>query len=123
VGAGLQFAALPDRLFLRVGYNYGNNPVEENNGWGTGTQYVQGLPFPDYYYETFRMIGFPAVVEHHVTAGIGYAFSDRLEINLGYMYAFENSVSESGSLFGMAPVEVKSTLSEHAVDFGLTWRF
>lgn len=33
VGAGVQFAAIPNKLFLRLGYNFGNNPVTAHSGW------------------------------------------------------------------------------------------
>ena len=122
---GVQFAAIEKKLFLRAGYGYGSNPVKENNGWspdptdGQGRT-VQGMYFPDYYYETFRVIGFPAIAEHHVTAGIGYAFSEKFEANLGYMHAFENTLSET-SAGDFA--EISSTLSEDSVELGFTWRF
>ena len=122
-GIGAQFAAIPKKLFLRLGYNYGTNPVETHNGWGTGSHNVQGVQFPDYYYETFRIIGFPAVVEQHITAGAGYAFSEKFELNLGYTHAFQNSVSESGSFMGGPGASITSKLSEDSVDFGITWRF
>jgi len=122
LGAGLQFAVVPDKFFLRAGYNYGNNPVKENNGWGAGAREVQGMMFPDYYYETFRVIGFPAVVEHHVTAGIGYAFSRKFEMHLGYVHAFKKSMSEEDSFFGQ-PATITTSLAEDSLDFGLTWHF
>ena len=53
--------------------------------------------FPAYYYETFRIIGFPAVVEKHVTCGVGYSFTEKFSMNLGYMHAFEKTISESGT--------------------------
>jgi long-chain fatty acid transport protein len=130
VGAGIQFAAIPKKLFLRAGYNFGNNPVKAHNGWdgslATPTPdmvNVQGKMVPRYYYETFRTIGFPAVVEHHVTIGLGYAFSERFELNAGYMHAFENGVTEHGTDITGEPATIKSTLSEDSVDFGITWRF
>ncbi len=125
-GLGAQFALVPKKLFLRAGYNYGNNPVKTSNGWGTtptSGHNVQGMSYPDYYYESFRMIGFPAVVEQHVTAGIGYAFSEKFEVNLGYTHAFENTISESGQFMGGPETTISSSLSEDSVDFGLTWRF
>jgi long-chain fatty acid transport protein len=122
-GIGAQFAAVPKKLFVRVGYNYGTNPVETHDGWGTGVHNVQGMQFPDYYYETFRIIGFPAIVEQHVTAGVGYAFSEKFELNLGYTHAFENSVSETGSFMGGPAANITSKLSEDSVEFGATWRF
>jgi long-chain fatty acid transport protein len=112
------------KLFLRMGYNYGNNPVNEHNGWnGFSPTSVQGKYMPRYYYETFRVIGFPAVVEHHITAGIGYEFSPKFALNLGYMHAFSNTIKEQGTDMYGQPVGIESTLSENGLDFGLTWRF
>lgn len=124
-GVGIQYAAIPKKLFLRVGYNFGENPLQENNGWSANPndgqgRTVQGMFFPDYYYETFRSIGFPAIVEHHLTAGVGYAFSEKFELNVGYVHAFEKSFSET-SAGGAARIE--SNLEEDSVELGFTWRF
>ena len=122
-GIGAQFKPIP-KLALRVGYNYGNNPVSEHNNFnGLAPKQVQGKTMPTYYYETFRAIGFPAVVEHHVTAGIGYEFSNRFSINLGYTHAFSNSIKEQGTALNGQPVSIESNLSEDSIEFGLTWRF
>lgn len=123
VGVGAQFAVLPKRFFVRAGYNYGTNPVDAHNGWGSGVHNVQGMQFPDYYYETFRIIGFPAIVEQHVSAGVGYAFSERFEVNLAYTHAFENTITESGTFMGGPAASIQSKLSEDSVEFGVTWRF
>lgn len=130
VGAGAQFAAIPKKLFVRTGYNFGNNPVKTHNGWNGSMLAptpdmvnVQGKMVPRYYYETFRSIGFPAVVEHHFTVGIGYAFSEKFELNLAYMHAFKNGLSEQGTDITGTPVAIKSTLSEDSVEVGVTWRF
>jgi long-chain fatty acid transport protein len=120
-------------FFLRAGYNYAENPVDEHDGWdgsfdpGTGlpnsVTNVQGKIIPTYYYETFRVIGLPAAVEHHVTFGIGYQITPTVELNLGYMYAFENDITENGTDPLGRPVELESNLSEQSIDFGFTWRF
>ena len=120
-------------LFLRAGYNYGKNPVNEHNDWdgsfnpATGqpnsVQNIQGKVLPNYYYETFRVIGFPAIVEHHLTLGAGYRFTDNFELNLAWVHGFETSIKETGTdLFGR-PISIESTLSEDSLDFGFTWRF
>lgn len=118
-------------LFVRAGFNYAKNPVEEHDGFvGTfgaagpvDVVQVQGTPFPRYYYETFRIIGFPAIVEKHLTLGTGYRFSDRFSMNAGYVHAFKKTISESGTdPFGQS-VTLKSTLSEDSLDIGLTWVF
>jgi long-chain fatty acid transport protein len=121
---GVQYKA-SSRLTFRAGYNYGKNPVEEHDNFsGLTTTTVQGKTLPStYYYETFRIIGFPAIVEHHFTAGIGYKFTDAFSLDLGFMYALEETISESGTdPFGTA-VTLESTLSETSLDFGLTYRF
>jgi long-chain fatty acid transport protein len=114
-----------DNLFISLGYNYGESPVIEHNNFdGTKTAIVQGKVLPSrYYYETFRVIGFPAIVEHHLTLGIGYQFSDSLIIDLGYMHAFENTITERGTDLAGQDVLIESNLSEYSIDFGLTWRF
>jgi len=81
LGVGAQYEVISN-LFLRAGYNYGSNPVDKNNGFtGSAPKTVQGKTLPTYYYETFRIIGFPAIVEHHLTIGIGYQFTPNFGIN------------------------------------------
>lgn len=125
-GIGGQYQVI-EKLFLRLGYNYGTNPVEEHNGWngtfGVDSVDVQGTTFPRYYYETFRIIGFPAIVEQHFTAGIGYQFTESFRLDLGFMYAPENTISEQGTDLTGAPATIESSLSEIGVDFGVTFRF
>jgi len=120
---GSQWEAI-DHLFFRVGYNYGKNPIKENNNW-TATDFVnvQGKSLPAYYYETFRVVGFPAVVEHHMTAGIGYEVGESLIINLSYMHAFENTHSEKGQGLDFQPAKIESKLYEDSLSFAFTWRF
>ena len=120
---GAQYQAT-DKLVLRAGYNYAKNPVNEHNNFiGTTTTTVQGITMPTYYYETFRIIGFPAIVEHHVTLGIGYQFTDAFSLDLGFVYAVENTMTETGKDLVGGDVTLESTLSETSLDFGLTWRF
>ncbi|MEJ2697749.1 MAG: outer membrane protein transport protein [Candidatus Sulfobium sp.] len=113
------------KLALRAGYNYGKNPVNEHNNFnGSSPVSVQGKTLPAYYYETFRIVGFPAIVQHHLTFGVGYELSNSFAISGGYMHAFQETVKEHGTdPSGMYPVTLESTLSEDSVEFGLTWRF
>lgn len=120
-------------LFLRAGFNYAKNPVDEHDSFdgsfnpATGQPNsavdVQGTVFPRYYYETFRIVGFPAIVEKHLTLGAGYRFTDRFSMNIGYMHAFEKTISETGTDPFGRPVTLESKLSEDSLDFGLTWVF
>lgn len=130
VAVGAQFKPTKE-LALRVGYNYGNNPVREHNNFAgfdfsamqpTFTS-VQGNVMPTYYYETFRIIGFPAIVKQHATVGIGYEFSSKFALNAGYTHAFKEHMSESGTNIAAQPVTLQSGLSEDSIEFGITWRF
>lgn len=108
---------LPSGLAFRAGYNFAKSPVKEHNGWtaftGTGGQ------TPEFQQEYLRVIGLPAVVESHVTLGLGYEFSERFQATLGYMHAFSNDITET-SVDG---VILKSELEEDSFDFGLKWTF
>ncbi|MEW6589560.1 MAG: outer membrane protein transport protein [Pseudomonadota bacterium] len=64
-----------DALTGRVGYNYGKNPIPDTN--------VNFL--------------WPAIVEHHYTVGLGYAFSKQSEFNFALSYAPEASVTGTGA--------------------------
>jgi long-chain fatty acid transport protein len=123
LGFGLQYKAT-DKLVLRAGYNYANNPVKNHNGFvGTNPTQVQGKYMPAYYYETFRIIGFPAITKSHITFGIGYEFSNRFSAHIGYTYGFGESISENGTAVNGQPVRLESNLTEMSYEFGLTWRF
>ena len=119
---------LTQALSLRIGYNYGKNPVKEHNGWNpapptmdpNNNVNVQGTDVNTGNYEAFRIIGFPAVIEQHLTLGAGYEFSNNMAINFSYMHGFEEKISESSA--GGA-VELESSLKEDAFSFGVTIRF
>jgi long-chain fatty acid transport protein len=123
---GGQWEAI-DHLFFRVGYNYAKNPVDDHDNWngtfGADFVNVQGKSLPRYYYESFRVVGFPAVVEQHLTAGVGYELGESLMLNLSYMHAFENELSENGTALDGSNANLKSKLSEDSLSFAFTWRF
>ena len=126
---GAQYKPIP-KLALRVGYNYGENPVETHSWDDTvpGFANVQGKNVPKTNYEILRIAGFPAVVEHHVTAGIGYQLTKAVSIDLAYTHAFEEEVKETGTVFNPAagfpsPATIEASLYEDSLEFGITWRF
>lgn len=119
-GLGVQNKA-SDKLTLRAGWNYGKNPVKEHNGFNVnGATSVQGTPMSEFGYEYFRVIGFPGVVEHHLTLGAGYEFSPKFALNLGYKKAFSKKITETDS---SGAHTLQSELSEDAYDLGLTFKF
>ncbi len=72
VATGAQFQAT-DKFALRAGYNYSDNPVPEEN--------------------SFFNVSAPAIIQHHITAGLGFEFHEGVEVSLAYYRAFENEVS------------------------------
>ncbi|MGA1840794.1 MAG: OmpP1/FadL family transporter [bacterium] len=128
---GAQFKPT-QKLSLRAGFNYGKNPIEMHDnfvGYDTNNPdplnhiQVQGKSMPTYYYETFRFIGFPAIVQSHLALGIGYEFTKNFDVHAGYMHAFKKEVKESGIAINGQPVTLESGLSEDSIDFSLTWRY
>lgn len=118
---GVQYKPM-DWAAIRVGYNYGNNPVKVHNGWGFGPPNVdvQGSQVNPFFYEYLRTIGFPAIVENHITAGAGINITKKVSLNVGYMHAFQNTMTEHS--VGSA-VTLQSKLSEDSYEFGLNIMF
>ncbi|MDD2805174.1 MAG: outer membrane protein transport protein [Elusimicrobiales bacterium] len=120
IGLGVQNKTT-DKLTLRAGWNYGKNPLKKHAAFNAmGTTDVQGMAMNTFNYEYFRIIGFPGVVEHHITLGAGYEFSPKFTLNLGYKKALAKSISETDS---SGAISIKSELSETAYDMGLTFKF
>ncbi len=117
---GAEFHVTP-RLRLRCGYNYARNPLRNHDGWSpSSTVSMEGPRMNRLDYEYLRVIGFPAVVEHHITAGIGWDLSEEVVFNLAVVRGFRNTIEENSS---GNTVKLKSSVSEFSLDFGLTWRF
>ena len=101
--------------------NYSKNPVNEHQGFDpAGSTDVQGVDVNNVAYENLRTIGFPAIVEQHLTLGIGYHLSEAVILNLSYMHAFEETIKEASA--GDAII-YESSLEEDSLSFGVSWRF
>lgn len=68
VAAGVQFKA-GERLTLRGGYNYSGNPIPDE--------------------QSMFSIPAPAVVQHHITGGFGFAIADGVELNVAAYKALQ----------------------------------
>lgn len=131
LGLGVQYEVVPRKIWIRGGYNFGTNPVKSHHGFNGAfgmmgpveVVNVQGKNVPRYYYETFRTIGFPAIVRHHLSIGVGWQICPELVLNLAYMHAFEETFSQTGIGPAGAPITLRSDLSEDSVDLALTWRY
>lgn len=85
-----------DALTLRVGYNYGKSPVQNED-------------------VDYNLIS-TAIVEHHASLGVGYKVTKNFTVNAGYGHAFENELTSptSGNTIKM---------SEDWVDFEMSYSF
>jgi long-chain fatty acid transport protein len=115
-----------EKWSFRLGYNYSKSPVNEHNGWNPdpfdpfNTVNVQGIPVNRVGYENLRIIGFPAIVEHHITGGVGYRLTDAVALNLSLMYAPQETIKETSAFNA---ITFESKLSEWSTTVGLTWYF
>lgn len=93
--------AVNKNLVLRGGYNYGKQPIPED--------------------ETVFNILAPAVVEHHYTLGATWGFSEDMALTFAYMHAVENTVEgDSSMLLGGGTADI--TMSQDSFGVGLNWK-
>ncbi|MBK9519459.1 MAG: outer membrane protein transport protein [Anaeromyxobacter sp.] len=90
-----------DALTIRAGYNYAENPLDPSRA--------------------FENIAFPAVAEHHVSLGLGWAFSDALAVNLAGTYSPKTTLKGSNPQQGLLSYE--TAMSQLSFDAGLAWKF
>lgn len=95
---GINYHMSP-RLDLMAGYNYGKSPM--------GPEDIGDNP------------GINGIIEHHLSAGLGYQVSKHGAIALSYMRGFENELI--GIRTGSTE-QVKSTFSANVVAFQFTYR-
>jgi long-chain fatty acid transport protein len=100
---GAEFAA-SSKLMLRAGYNYSDNPIPDEL--------------------TMVNVPAPGIVQHHITAGLGFQLTPALAIDVAYYMALENSitgplVNPAGTIPGTS---VTSELSENSlmIQFSVT---
>lgn len=96
---GAEYAATA-RVRVRAGYNYGKMPL------------VKGAAFEN--------VAFPAIAEHHVSAGLGFDVG-KATINVAGMYSPKATLSGSNPDQGIAAYE--TTMSQYAFDLGVGYRF
>ncbi len=97
---GVQYTVIP-MIALRAGYNYGKMPLNSDRA--------------------FENIAFPAVSEHHITAGIGINFTKQFTLNIGGMYSPPAKLTGSNPAQGISSYETQ--MSQYSIDMGLTYTF
>jgi long-chain fatty acid transport protein len=74
IAVGYEYAA--DGWAARVGYNHATSPIEDQGLAGTLNN-------------TMNLLGFPGIIESHITLGGSYDISDKTSLDLAYAYAPE----------------------------------
>lgn len=97
---GLEYD-LTEKVKLRAGYNYGKNPLDSSRA--------------------FENIAFPAIAEHHITAGTGIMLSKSTALNIGFMYAPKISLDTGNSAQYIDSATTK--MSQYSIDIGLSYTF
>jgi long-chain fatty acid transport protein len=94
-----------EKLNLRAGYNYGKMPLDAHCA--------------------FENLAFPAVSEHHFSAGAGYDFG-KVTVNAGVTWSPKATLSGSNPDYpaqgGQAIQSYTTSMSQVAIDAGLAWR-
>jgi long-chain fatty acid transport protein len=98
---GAQYRVIP-QVALRAGYNYGKMPLKAGRA--------------------FENIAFPAVAEHHITAGLGFDVTPKFAINLAGMYVPEAKLSGSNPQQQFI-ASYQTSMSQYAVDMAVAYHF
>jgi long-chain fatty acid transport protein len=103
---GVQYTVNP-MIVLRAGYNYGKMPLESTRA--------------------FENIAFPAVSEHHITAGIGINLTKQFTLNIGGMYSPAAKLTGANAAYppagGQAISSYETEMSQYSVDMGIAYTF
>jgi long-chain fatty acid transport protein len=104
VKAGVEWKYSP-KLTLRAGYSYNTQPINSR--------------------DVELNILAPAVVQHHITGGFGYRWSDRLDLELAAVYAPREHVSgtELPFPFGNPNHTIDLSMEQFEVTAGFKYRF
>ena len=107
ISFGYEYAA--STWAARAGYNYAKSPISDQGVAGSLTNVM-------------NLLGFPAIVESHVTLGGTYAFSEQTSLDLAYVYAPEVTNTYDVNL-GFGPQTIETTHSQQSVSFQLNYNF
>jgi long-chain fatty acid transport protein len=82
VALGYEYAT--DGWAARVGYNYSKSPISEQSFSGANSANLSSGGV-----NTFNLLGFPGIVESHITVGGTYNITKQTSVDLAYAYAPE----------------------------------
>ncbi len=109
IALGYEYAT--EAWAARVGYNYAKSPIEDQGLAGSLNN-------------TLNLLGFPAIVESHVTLGGTYAFNEKTSLDLAYVYALEaNETYEVSNFPNPGTREIETTHSQSSISAQLNYNF
>ena len=73
----------------RLGYNYAKSPISEKTVVNPNTDMANSAGLQPGTVNTFNLLGFPAIVESHISLGGTYNLSETTSVDLTYVYALE----------------------------------
>ncbi len=123
-----------EKLALRIGYNFGESPIDGKSnlsGMPPSNPNIPNLnqPFSDFNIAWFNLVGFPAITEQHITLGAGYEFTKTFAVDISYVRAFNKTVESSGTYYdaGACSSGCSTTVgaknAQDSISVGLNWRF
>jgi len=101
----------------RIGYNYAKSPIEAV-ALGTTPASMTGATLAN----MFNLVGFPAIVESHMTVGGSYNLSERTAVDLAYVYSPETAAKFDIMTAG-GPSTIETKHSQQAVSAQLSYKF
>jgi len=87
---GLGYKVSPS-MELRAGYSYADSPID--NQFEAATISSANAPYAAGNLAYFNMLGFPAISQTHATIGLGYEFTDKVGVDLAYVYSPKETLS------------------------------
>jgi len=115
---GIKYAA--DSFWVGGGFNYGENPVQDNKS----TQNVTGGMAQNEDGDTMNLFNyamFPGTVETTLTFGGGYSVSQNMSVDMAFTYSPEVSDTVSATTVGVGDVTTKH--SQNALTMSLNFDF
>lgn len=101
----------------RLGYNYAKSPIEAAGLGATPATMQQGTMT-----NMFNLVGFPAIVQSHMTVGGSYSLSERTAVDLAYVYSPETSAKFDIMTAG-GPSTIETKHSQQALSAQLSYKF
>ena len=99
---GAQFH-VSDRLYLRCGYNYNQNPISSEMA--------------------FLNLSTPLIQQHNVATGFSFRLAENVDLSAAYVYLFHNSLTGPVPAPLLGPGTITNEIDAHSAIAGVTVRY